>query len=113
MRTAKKEKSLFSRQLIRLRQSRRLTQEQLASALGIARSAVAYYETQAKNPEADLVRKLADFFNVDPGELISDGSQKKTTGPKSKIECQLEAIRELPPKKQKTVSEMLDMVLAH
>lgn len=112
MRTAKKEKSVFSRQLIKLRQSRGLTQEQLASALGVTRDAVAYYETQAKNPGAGLVQKLAAFFDVHPGTLIDDGKLKKSPGPTSKIEAQLEAIRKLPPKKQKTVSEMLDMVLS-
>ena len=111
MRTAKKEKSIVSKQLIELRQSRGLTQEKLATQLGVTRDAIAYYETQAKNPSSELIQKLAEFFEVYPGTFIDDGKLKKTPGPTSKIERQLEAIRHLPKEKQMAVTTILDMAL--
>lgn len=111
MRIAKKEKSIFSKQLIKLRQSRGLTQEQLASGLEITRDAVAYYENQAKNPGSESIQKLADFFGVDPGTLFTNEETKKTPGPASKIEKQLNAIRQLPKKDQRAISAVLDMAL--
>lgn len=105
----------FGRKLKVLREARGLNQAELARALGVSRETVSYYEVRASNPTAELVSKVAAFFNVEPGELISEESQRKSSkpGPASKLEMQLDKIQKLPPKKQKVVSEMLDMLLAH
>jgi transcriptional regulator with XRE-family HTH domain len=112
MRTAKKEKSIFNRQVIKLRTARGLTQEQLSSALGVSRNTIAYYEARAVNPGTELIQKIAEFFNVRPGTLIGDDEKKKTSpGPSSRLEKQLKLIQELPPSEKKAVSMILDMAL--
>lgn len=111
MRTAKKAKSVFNRQIIKLRMARGMTQEQLALALGVSRNTVAYYEARAVNPGTELIQKIADFFGVSPGKLIGDEEKKKSPGPVSKLEKQLELIKQLPPSEKKAISTVLDMAL--
>jgi len=105
--------TIFGRKLWMLRRKRNMRQEDLAAALGMPRYKISYYESRAKNPTMEFVQNVANYFGVATDELLKETVDVKLKpGPKSKIECQLEAIRQLPPKKQKTVSEMLDMVLA-
>ena len=47
MRPAKKEKSIFSKQVIMLRTARGMTQKQLAAALGVSINTIAYFEISA------------------------------------------------------------------
>lgn len=112
-RPAKEEAPVFSRNLARQRKACGLSQAQLAELLNISIKAVGYYERRAINPNADFVKLAAETLATTPDVLLGyENSQKQKPGPASKIEKQLEAIRKLSPKKQKTVSEMLDMVLA-
>jgi len=55
----------------------------------------------------------SSFFEVPPETLLFNITEqdRKKTGPPSKLDTQLEMIRKLSTKKQKTISEMLDMVL--
>ena len=103
---------LFGRRLIALRKSKNLTQAELAREIGISRQMISYFESRAMNPTVEVLRKLADYFGVSADEFLYDSGKKRRPGPKSTLERKLDAIRKLPPKKQKTVSEMLDMVLS-
>ena len=60
-----------------LRQSRDLTQTELAKKLGISRSTVAMYESGDRIPRPDDLEAIADFFNVDLDFLL--GRSTKTT----------------------------------
>ena len=55
-----------------LRKSKRLTQEQLAAAIGVERSSIGKYEGKSKNvvPSDDVKERLARFFNVSVDYLI-------------------------------------------
>lgn len=56
----------FSERLRTLRAQRGLTQDGLAAAIGVSRSTIAGYEAPSKErqPDFDVVRRLADFFDV-------------------------------------------------
>ena len=73
MRPARKQKSLFSRRLIRLRQERGLTQQELADEMGTSLSSISYLEAKATNPRSTTLTKLADFFNVPVGYFFGEG----------------------------------------
>lgn len=60
-----------------LRQSRDLTQTELAKRLRISRSTVAMYESGDRIPRPDDLEAIADFFNVDLDFLL--GRSTKTT----------------------------------
>ena len=54
----------FSEALRNLREERKLTQEELARALGVSRSTIGMYEQGKREPDFETEEKLADFFNV-------------------------------------------------
>lgn len=60
-----------------LRQSRHMTQEELASALNLSRSRVSMYEVGARSPDFEVLELIADYFNVDMDYLL--GRSDKTT----------------------------------
>ena len=60
----------FSERLAALRPQRKLTQAELARALGISKSAVSMYERGNREPEFDLLQAMADLFGVSAGVLL-------------------------------------------
>lgn len=60
----------FSTNLKNLRISRRLTQLDLANALGSTQSAVASYETGRREPSIETIQRIADYFQVPISTLI-------------------------------------------
>lgn len=59
-----------------LRKEKKLTQEQLAEKLNVARRTVSRWETGSNLPDLDVLIELADFYEVDIRELI-DGERKQ------------------------------------
>jgi len=46
------------------------TQEQLSSSLGITRAALSHYEKNRREPDSEMLTKLADLFNVSIDYLV-------------------------------------------
>lgn len=111
MRPALKEKNEFNKRFIELRKAKQLTQVELAEALGVTRNVIAYYESKAQNPGIDTLQKIADFFQVSPDYLLGVDTSTKKRGAPSKLENQLNLIKELPQDQQKAISTVLDMAL--
>lgn len=57
-----------------LRDSRGLSDYQVAEELGIARSTLSNWKSGKYNPKADKLKKIADFFNV-PLEYLVNGNE--------------------------------------
>lgn len=60
----------FRDNLLFLRDSRNMTQEQLAMLLGVTRQAVSKWEAGASTPDMDRLVRLCEIFEVDLDELI-------------------------------------------
>ena len=60
----------FGAKLKQLRTSRKLTQQQLASQLGVAKSAVSYYESGNRYPSYDVLVKIAHVFHTTTDYLL-------------------------------------------
>lgn len=67
--------SHFSDTLLSLRRRRGLSQQQLAEGTGLSRSAIGMYETGRREPDMDTLRLFADFFHVEPGDLLAPATQ--------------------------------------
>ncbi len=108
-----KEAPPFGQRLAAARKSKGWSQAELAQRLGATRALIDYYERRAKNPTVDFVQRAADVLGVPVASLISDNEARlrKRPGPVSKIEQQIEELRQLPKAKQRFVSELLDTVL--
>ena len=110
MRESKKEKSLFSERLLRLRKLRGLTQQQLADKLNTSVKNICYYETIAQNPTSKTLNLLANSFDV-PESYFLEKNNKHKPGPKSIFEDKINQLQKLPTSQQKTVLAILDGVL--
>lgn len=62
----------ISTNIKRLRESKGLTQEELAKALGMSRPAVTQWETGWSQPRMGTIEKLAEFFGVSKADIIDD-----------------------------------------
>jgi len=60
----------FSRNLIRLRKERKLTQEKIAEALGVSFQAVSKWETAQSYPDIELLPALARLLTTDIDSLL-------------------------------------------
>ncbi|MEY2239413.1 helix-turn-helix domain-containing protein [Bacillus altitudinis] len=61
---------LFGKRITTLRKKAGLTQEELAKKLNVTRSALSQYELGTREPNYDLLLKIADFFEVTVDYLI-------------------------------------------
>ena len=67
---------MFSDNLIQLRKLKRMTQEDIAEAVGVSRQAVAKWEAGETLPDLDKCRKLADLFEVTLDDLANYESKE-------------------------------------
>ena len=54
----------LGKRISKLRREKKLTVQKLASELGIARSTLSGYETDAHQPDINTLKKLSDFYGV-------------------------------------------------
>ncbi len=72
----------FQEKLYRLRRERGLSQEGLASALGVSRQAVQKWESGAASPDTNNLIVLSDYFGVTLDSLLKDGTLGPAPTPK-------------------------------
>lgn len=65
-----KELSSFSKRMISARESLQLSQEGLANKAGMAPAAISHFETGARKPSFDNLRKLANALDVTSDFLL-------------------------------------------
>jgi transcriptional regulator with XRE-family HTH domain len=70
---------MFSTRLIELRKERGLTQAELAKSLNKTRSTLSGYETEGKEPDYDMLCRLAEYFGVTLDYLLGLENCKKHT----------------------------------
>lgn len=66
--------TIFSKMLRQLREQRNLTQKDIAKYLGITRQAVASYESGKREPDYNVLKNIADYFDVSVDYLLGRGS---------------------------------------
>ena len=111
-RPSTKEPSKLGARLAELRRQAGLSQAQLAKLLDMPQRTLSYYEREAADMPANLLADAARTLGVRVTDILQmdDGSRAKR-GPKSKIERQLDAVRQLPRGEQQFVSKLLDNIL--
>lgn len=62
----------FADNLKHLRESKQLTQEQLADHLKVSRSTIAGYESEHHHPDFENLEKISTFFHVSIDFLLTD-----------------------------------------
>ena len=84
-----------------------ITQEEVANALGIPRGTYAHYELNKRQPDADMIVKLADFFGVSTDYLLgNDKPVEKKANPDSETLEIISLFDKLPEDKKALVLAM-------
>lgn len=75
---------MFAKAFKNLRLAKGLTQNQLAAALGMSKSAVSMYENGRRSPDLETAEAIADYFNVNMDDLVSR-SELRSSGDLVKV----------------------------
>ena len=67
---------MFGSKVKELRLKKQITQEQLANALSVSKSAVGMWESGKREPDLETVLKVADFFEVSVEYLVGRETQQ-------------------------------------
>ena len=62
----------FGAKLRTLRKRQKMTQQELAAALGVARSYISFLENNEREPSGELVLNVAHLFHVSTDQLLED-----------------------------------------
>jgi transcriptional regulator with XRE-family HTH domain len=60
----------FGSKISSLRKKRNMTQEDLAKEMSISKSAISMYEIDKRNPDPDMLKRFANFFDVSIDYLL-------------------------------------------
>jgi transcriptional regulator with XRE-family HTH domain len=102
---------MLGERLIKLRKSRKLTQQQIADKLHLSRGTYAQYEIDRRVPEYVTLEKLADFFEVSLDYLVGRDI-KEGKSQLSEIDRKiLEGVKSLPEEKKEEVMNFIDFSL--
>ncbi|HJC22483.1 MAG TPA: helix-turn-helix domain-containing protein [Candidatus Eisenbergiella merdavium] len=67
---------MFANRIKYLRQSRELSQVQLAQRLGVVKQSVSNWENDNIMPSVEMLKKIADFFEVSTDYLLGRDENK-------------------------------------
>lgn len=68
----------LGKKIFELRKSKNMTQEELASEMGVSIAAVSKWETCNSIPDIVMLCSLADFFRVTTDELLGRADKKSS-----------------------------------
>lgn len=101
-----------------LRKSNNLSQQELATIIGVSRSTIAMWETAGSQPDNASLLKLADYFNVSVDYLLGreDEDTKKEIAALPDDDLNLEIIKllaELSPETREMALKILQTLKDH
>jgi transcriptional regulator with XRE-family HTH domain len=91
----------FSKNIVRLRKERGMSQKELAKLAGISQRMLVYYEKKAGNPPIEKIKRIAEVLKVNIDELLLDAGKKSK---KSEID-----ISQMNTKTLKRVKQILNL----
>ena len=109
-----KERTLegFGERLAEIRQTRAMTQAELASAVGVSRRVIAYYEHQDAQPPGAMLVDLAKALRVSTDQLLGLKTPKEKASPRTaRLLKRLQKVAQLPATDQRVILKMLDSMV--
>jgi len=111
---AMKERTLegFGERLAQIRESRGLTQAELALAVGVSRRVIAYYEQEDSQPPGAMLVDLAKALRVSSDQLLGLKAPKDKPSPRTaRLLKRLQKVEQLPRTDQRVVLKLVDGLL--
>ena len=95
---------------LRIRSS--YTQQELGKILGVGKSTISMYETGARVPDYEMLKKMADVFGVDINVLFGNAVEDKTATPSISKEAAalIETLSNLPSDRADFANRVLELV---
>ncbi|MDQ6420643.1 helix-turn-helix transcriptional regulator [Paenibacillus sp. LHD-117] len=75
----------YGKRIAELRKKRGMNQESLAGLLGITRASLSHYETDRREPDYEILTKMADLFRVSFDDLMGRSPDDQPTDPQIHI----------------------------
>lgn len=96
-----------------LRLASHMTQAEVANRLGVTASAYAMYERGEREPNIEIIQRMADIFKVDINYLLGYNSKISPTAQEfSDGELKLlQLFKEVPEDQQEMLLEMIEVAL--
>lgn len=66
---------MFSLRLKELRESKKISQQELAAKIGVSQSTIGMWESRKREPSFSTIEKIADFFGVSVDYLLGRSSE--------------------------------------
>jgi transcriptional regulator with XRE-family HTH domain len=102
----------IGQRLARMRKERGYTQTELARRIGIIHHLVSDYEKSQLRLYDEMVARFALALNVSTDEILGlKNGQKDGAKPSLKIMRRMKALEGLPPNKQRTILDSLDLMI--
>ena len=102
----------FGERLAEIRQSRAMTQAELALAVGVSRRVIAYYEHEDAQPPGAMLVDLAKALRVSADQLLGLKPPKEKKSPRTaRLLKRLQKVEQLPTTDQRVVLKLVDGLL--
>jgi transcriptional regulator with XRE-family HTH domain len=96
---------LLGDRLRQQRKQRKLTQENVAQRIGVARTTYAMYEQNSREPDNETLQKLADFFEVSIDYLLGRTNDPTPPDPKPNV------LPSLSPRDERDIGRDLERIM--
>jgi len=99
--------------LKKIRNKKGLTQAEVAAKLGITYQAYAHYETGRRQPDPEMLLKMANLFGVSTDYLLGRDETPTLTIPKTLTDTQIafaEGLKDLDDEELQQVADFVDFL---
>jgi transcriptional regulator with XRE-family HTH domain len=98
--------------IMRQRKLKGMTQVELAQLMGVTQRVISYYENEAQTITLDAISKISKALDIPRKRILDTGTDlpEPMRIPKA-LQKRLEKVRDLSPKAQKTVSDLIDALV--
>jgi transcriptional regulator with XRE-family HTH domain len=98
------------KQIQDLRKQNNLNQSRLAEMIGVSLTQLQRYENKGVQPPADVLRKLADTFNISIDYLVYGNTEQKAQQSikDNELLAQFKAVEQLDNKDKSTIKDIID-----
>ena len=98
----------IAEQIQRIRKQRGLSQIQLGDLLGVSQQVVTNYERGLREPNIEMMLKIAEIFDVSIEVLIGEKPIPQSDSTPRAVLKRIEVVKKLPPEKQKAFMLFVD-----
>ncbi len=83
--------------LSQLRKEKKINQQQFAKEMGVSRSTVSMWEINENEPDHNMLKKIANFFDISIDKLLDNNETKETiTEEEAELNEYLEELKNRP-----------------